>query len=86
MPGQHSGKPLDGSWACACCQVPTHRRPGPLLQFKDDRTADWDGLVKRAFSSMDPNGDGVITAQELELLLCGEDGCEVGRQAAAALT
>lgn len=26
---------------------------------------------------MDPNGDGVISAEELEKLLCGEEGCEV---------
>ncbi len=35
-------------------------------------------LIKRAFAAMDPNGDGVISAEELEQLLCGEDGCEVG--------
>lgn len=46
---------------------------------------DWEALVARAFRSMDPNDDGVITAEELEVLLCGEDGCEVPDVVDAAL-
>lgn len=49
------------------------------MQFQGTR--DWDSLIKRAFASMDPNGDGVISAEELEQLLCGEEGCEVGAAA-----
>lgn len=48
----------------------------PCVQFQGTR--DWDTLLSRAFAAMDPNGDGVISAEELEQLLCGEDGCEVG--------
>ncbi|KAL4433462.1 hypothetical protein ABPG77_010315 [Micractinium sp. CCAP 211/92] len=73
---QHRGQIDFEQWAAAMAD---------WRSFKDDRAADWDGLVKRAFRSMDPDGDGVITAQELELLLCGEDGCEVPDIVDAAL-
>ncbi|PRW20925.1 calcium-dependent kinase 26-like [Chlorella sorokiniana] len=48
-------------------------------------TRDWDVLIGRAFAAMDPNGDGVISAEELEQLLCGEDGCEFPDTVEAAL-
>ena len=52
----------------------------PLLQIKASG-ADWDRYVASAFASLDTDDDGVITAQALEQLLCGEDGCEVRLQA-----
>lgn len=60
---------------CSCQSVLSCIAPLPPLQFQGTR--DWDVLIKRAFAAMDPNGDGVISAEELEQLLCGEDGCEV---------
>ncbi|PSC69548.1 calcium-dependent kinase 17 [Micractinium conductrix] len=47
--------------------------------------ADWDRYVASAFASLDTDDDGVITAQALEQLLCGEDGCEVPDIVDAAL-
>ena len=49
--------------------------PASALQVKAG--SDWDGLVANAFASMDPGSDGVLSADDLERLLCGEDGCEV---------
>ena len=66
----------------SACVPPVPCRPPVQLQS----TGEWDSLVSRAFASMDPNGDGLLSAGELEALLCGEDGCEVrpGSRAAQA--
>ena len=45
------------------------------LQFKAGN--DWDRLVADAFKSMDPDNDGLLSGEDLERLLCGDDGCEV---------
>lgn len=59
----------------------------PDLQFQ--ASSDWDSLVTAAFHSLDSNGDGKISGEEMERLLCGDDGCEasaagVARRRAAA--
>ena len=57
-----------------CCALPCS-----LLQFKTSQ--DWDQLVTQAFQSMATAGEGgVISAEELERLLCGDEGCEVRRR------
>ncbi|KAL4856185.1 Calcium-dependent protein kinase 16 [Chlorella vulgaris] len=47
--------------------------------------SDWDRLVANAFASMDPTSSGVLSAVDLERLLCGEEGCEVPDMVDAAL-
>ena len=41
----------------------------------------------RAFASIDRNGDGLLSAGDIEQLLCGNDGCEVrpARRGGAAI-
>lgn len=68
MPGWPTRGADPASLAC-----PPTPRCSPQLQGSED----WDRLVGRAFASLDPNGDGVISAEELEALLCGPTGCEV---------
>lgn len=46
---------------------------------------DWDRLVADAFKSMDPDNDGLLSGEDLERLLCGDDGCEVPDMVDAAL-
>ncbi len=52
--------------------------PAPCLPQLQEDTSEWEGLVARAFEALDPDGDGRITLHELEQVLCGEEGCEVG--------
>ena len=53
------------------------------MQLQDSQQ--WDALVAQAFAEMDARGDGAISPQQLELLLCGEEGCEVPDMVEAAL-
>ena len=48
----------------------------PPLRSQIQDSSEWDALVSEVFRSMDVNGAGSLGHDELELLLCGEDGCE----------
>lgn len=48
-------------------------------------SSDWDGLVERAFLALNTDGSGLLTMAELELILCGEEGCQVPDELHAAL-
>lgn len=61
-----------------CLGTPCNNTDRPPPQVKAGN--DWDRLVASAFASLDPNGDGVLSADELARLLCGEDGCEARRR------
>lgn len=48
-------------------------------------STDWDSVVEEAFNQIDRDHRGVITAADLEMLLCGEEGCEAPDVVEAAL-
>lgn len=39
-------------------------------------STDWDSVVEEVFNALDTEHRGKLTSTELELLLCGEEGCE----------
>lgn len=65
----------------ACLPDHTHPRPShpPLLRLilQLQESSEWEVLVDRAFAALDVDGCGRIAPADLELLLCGEGGCEV---------
>lgn len=59
------------AYPLAPCPAPVAR--APQLQ----ESSEWEGMVDRAYEALDRDGCGRIGPQDLEELLCGEDGCEV---------
>ncbi|KAI3434966.1 hypothetical protein D9Q98_003018 [Chlorella vulgaris] len=48
-----------------------------LVDWNDvQESSEWDSLVLAAFEEMDVDCSGAISTRSLELLLCGEDGCQ----------
>ncbi|PSC75499.1 hypothetical protein C2E20_0993 [Micractinium conductrix] len=48
-------------------------------------SSEWDVLVERAFHAIDKDGSGTLTADELELVLCGDEGCQAPDDLDAAM-
>jgi hypothetical protein len=58
--------------------LPPTLLPLPLvLNPQVQESSEWDSLVLAAFEEMDVDCSGAISTRSLELLLCGEDGCQV---------
>lgn len=53
------------SWFAALCD----------WQVVEAHMEGWDAVVAAAFQSLDRDGDSMLGRNDLETLLCGEDGC-----------
>lgn len=48
-------------------------------------THEWDAFVEEAFKTLDRNADDALDASDLEVLLCGEEGCAAPAEVDSAL-